>query len=116
VGDPVTAINPGVARLVEWLNDNGFPTCDSGDGETHDYACDREGAYVSIDVVPGHIARVADRLLAELTSVGVVITPQPEAGGKFIQATYDPANRIAIIDLVGVTDADIPETVEVDRA
>jgi len=66
----VDGLNPGIRRLVVWLRANGFDTCDSGDGQTHDHACDR--------------------------SCGA------------IQASYDPADGSAVIDLTGVSDKDLP--------
>lgn len=41
-------LNPGIVKTVELLRAEGFDTCDSGDGVTHDFACDRSGGYVSI--------------------------------------------------------------------
>ena len=108
-------INPGIIRTVQWLRSHGFETCDSGDGVTHMAECDRPYPYVSIRVAPeGMVARTI-ALKELLAKARIVVVPQAWAfdqGGlpnaPFIQATYDPADGIAIIDLRGVSDARLP--------
>lgn len=98
-------INPGIKKTVEWLNLKGFKTCDSGDGKTHDFECDRDYPYVCMLVDPEKLIsetnRLSDLLLHELNlevySVSLERTP-------CIQATYDPTNRFGIIDLMYVDD------------
>ena len=41
-------LNPGIVKTVKMLNDAGYTTTDSGDGETHDYECDRDVGYVVV--------------------------------------------------------------------
>ena len=43
-------LNPGIRQTVQLLRDHGFETCDSGDGETHDRACDRPHGYVVMTI------------------------------------------------------------------
>lgn len=100
-------MNPGIRKTVKWLRSCGFDTTDSGDGVTHDHACDRDHAYVVIVTKPDDLAAEADLLVSVLKQAGIVVAPQsmdPSAQVS-IQASYDPANRIAVIDLTGLTDA-----------
>jgi hypothetical protein len=98
-------LNPGIRRTVAWLNENGFATCDSGDGETHDHACDREEPYVVVQVTPPSALTLdADRLRKLLTERGIKVVPVGIDGGTWVQATYDPSNRIAFIDVSHIHD------------
>ena len=94
-------LNPKIAPWVHFLRAHGFNTCDSGDGETHDYACDRDYAYVSIRVAPTLLSTTADRLLAILQGRGYTVEAVGLAtkGEAEIEASYDPVNQIGIIDL-----------------
>jgi len=107
--DPDT-LNPGVRRLVMWLRAQGFDTVDSGDGKTHQHTCDRGHPYVSIQVNnPEDLVRESMRLTALLREVGVNVEPvclEPDVVS--IQATYDPADEIGVIDLIGLTDEKLP--------
>lgn len=97
-------INPGIRKTVEWLNSQGFPTVDSGDGETHDYTCDRDYPYVTIRVVDYTTLIVeTERLLAAIKP-RVAGCVDVGFDGPSIQASYDPVNHIALIDLMHVTD------------
>ena len=105
----VDGLNPGIRRLVVWLRANGFDTCDSGDGQTHDHACDRSYPYVTILVPKWELVAQADRLNRLLVEVGVPIRSiSEERMGGAIQASYDPADGSAVIDLTGVSDKDLP--------
>ena len=103
---PATPLNPGVVRTVQWLNENGFETCDSGDGVTHDFECDRHYPYVVIITDPARLAADADRLLALLRTrirVDALAEDSPEDAVN-VTATYDPADGFAIIEIANVTD------------
>jgi hypothetical protein len=97
-------INPGIRRTVEWLIENGYSTTDSGDGATHAHACDRDHAYVVMVCHPSTLVEDAQWLGVLLGELGVQIEPVGGTG-PCIQASYDPANRIGVIDLMNVTDA-----------
>lgn len=101
------ALNPGVRRLVRVLREAGFDTCDSGDGATHDHECDRSYPYVVIRVRPAEMAEEARRLRKVLRAFGCAVDTAigMDESEPAIQATYDPVNDIATIDLTGVTDA-----------
>jgi hypothetical protein len=112
---PVSGLNPGIRRLVAILNEAGYPTTDSGDGETRDHACDRENAYVVVKL-PAHRAA---NLVAEAEAVamllryhGVSIEPIGVGGEPCIQASYDPGNGTALIDIMGVHDRMLGQTAE----
>lgn len=103
----MTDINPGIRGTVAWLNANGFKTCDSGDGKTHDFECDRDTAYVVVQVPASLLVTESDRLYTILTRklirVGE-IGPEPVDEMVMIQSTYDPANGLAFIDVIGLSD------------
>lgn len=105
-------LNPGIVATVEWLRSHGFTTCDSGDGETHDFECDLPIPYVHMEVAPNAIASEALRLRALLESLGVRISEGSEDGTTpSIAATYDPANNVAIVSLFNVRlDGQTPES------
>lgn len=100
-------LNPGIRRTVALLRARGFRTCDSGDGETHEHPCDREGGYVVIQVDPARLVEEAERLVHVLSGAGVRIAPQELErvdGVTHIQAIYCPVERIALIDVSPIHD------------
>ena len=110
----MTDLNPGIRRIVALLNEAGFATTDSGDGETHDFECDRDYGYVSIVVDRANLASEADRVAALLTGHGVQPTNmavaakdtpvRPPEGHCWIQANYSPVDGVAIVDVQYVHD------------
>lgn len=101
-------LNPGIAKTVAWLNAHNFTTVDSGDGKTHDYACDREYPYVVLRCHCGELVDEARRLQSLLSARGTTVEPIcPDGSVVCIQATYDPADGddVAFIDLMGLDDA-----------
>lgn len=106
---PIPGLTPGIARTVTLLQSWGFGTCDSGDGVANVEA-GMEGARPEPHVVmqswPEHVVEEAKRLAEKLRSVGVDVKPiGPEPGAPCIQASYDPASSVALIDLMNVDDA-----------
>lgn len=102
-------LNPGIVQLVKLLNEAGFETTDSGDGETHDHDCDRDHGYVVIMLADRtRLVEETDRLKTVLRSAGILVVPQdmgrPEVGCCYVQAMYCPADRFAIIDVMHVHD------------
>ena len=97
-------LNPNIRKLVALLNENGFRTTDSGDGATHDYACDRDHAYVVSVVEPALLVQRAHELVTLLAANGVTLGPMSEDATPCVQASYDPLNGFAILDLMHVTD------------
>ena len=104
----MTALNPGIRRVVELLNNQGFPTTDSGDGQTHDFTCDRAYGYVVV-VPDGDPVQETDRLCALLRSLGVALAPLTVDGpvnGVYVQLSYSPIDGgIAVIDVSGIHDS-----------
>lgn len=101
-------LNPGVVKLVVWLNANGFKTIDSGDGATHDYECDRAIPYVAITVEADKMVaegRRLARLLLEMHKI--TVEPMNAENDKpCIQCTFDPGwGEAGLIDLTNVSDA-----------
>jgi len=98
-------LNPGIAKTVAWLNAMGFATCDSGDGETHDFECDRPYPYVVISVSPADLVAETHRLMVSLSAFGIEVKPLgPENSGPHIEAIYLPATGTAFIELHHVKD------------
>lgn len=99
------SINPGIKQFVTWLNDKGFTTIDSGDGETEDYECDRDTPYVVIEVHARSMITMSNTLLTCIqVELGLEVSPVGE-GSISIQASYDPVNEIGVIEVYGVNDA-----------
>lgn len=103
--EELAKVSPNVRALVAWLNNNGFPTTDSGDGSNH--AAGMEGAcpfpLIAIQVEPTTLVWHAKRLRRLLEGRGVVFTA--DAFAK-IEATFDPLDGVALILLIGVTSRD----------
>lgn len=99
-------LNPGIRKSVALLRAWGFDTVDSGDGETHTHECDREEPYIVVRVAPRALITESNRLARLLAQRGVTVVPlgSPDAGGVAIQASYEPANQIAVIDVMGIHD------------
>jgi hypothetical protein len=104
VDTDIEEMNPGIRRTVAFLRSLGFTTTDSGDGKTHEHECDRDEPYVVMSVEePYELAREADRLCRALENHGIHVTAVGE-GAPAIQASYDPANGIGVLDLMGLDD------------
>lgn len=97
-------LNHGISKTVRWLRSQGFETMDSGDGKTHEYECDRDEPYVVMGCYGHDLKQNADRLMHALVDIGITVSPIG-LGPIYIQATYDPVNELALIDLVGVDDS-----------
>jgi len=97
-------LNPGIRRLVAWLNEHNFKTIDSGDGATHDHECDRDHPYVVIQLeAPAFIEWHASRLKQLLENEGIEFDPaQPH--GPFLQANYSPVDGYAFLEVLNLTD------------
>lgn len=102
-------LDPGIRRTVGWLREHDYETCDSGDGVTKGED-GRSIPHVSMIVMPATMAKMALELRTLLLDAGIdVVEMQPDGRGVSIQATYDPANSVAIIDLTGLSDAALPK-------
>jgi hypothetical protein len=98
-------LNPGIRELVRRLRAKNLNTCDSGDGKTHEHECDRTYPYVSIRIGdPIDLIPMSRGLLSLLGEWGVSIQDIGIYERPCIQATYDPANNLAMIDLCYVDD------------
>lgn len=108
--DEIAALDPGIRRTVVWLREHGFETSDSGDGISKLAAGDSEALEVPHVVMEVHkhdLIEEADRLtriLSEERSIEVAQTSAQPGAAPEIQASYDPANEIAIIVLLGLDD------------
>lgn len=100
----LVTLNPGIRRVVALLRANRFNTCDSGDGETHQHECDRATGYVAIYADRFRLVEEADRLVRLLGAYGVSVDSIGNGHTASIQASYDPVNGIAIIDVSDIHD------------
>lgn len=99
-------LNPGIRKLVHLLNEHGFETTDSGDGETSDCDCDRENAYVCVLVKPDRLIDNCAAIKALLKTYGVTVKSLDEDGTvPNVQGTFDACWDTAVIDIINVTDA-----------
>lgn len=101
-------INPGIRRTVALLRAAGFATVDSGDGETHQYDCDRDHGYVVMVAEPAVMVAECRRLAHVVHAAGLVVVPSameaPEVGQVTVEGSYSPADDIAILNLSYVHD------------
>jgi len=100
-------LDPGIRKVVRWLNDNGFKTVDSGDGRTKftedgkplpewesgdpDFDMVIPHPHVVIEVTPEALVSETDRL-HRLVQERVAVEPIGfDDEGVSLQGTYDPA-------------------------
>lgn len=99
-------LNPGIRRVVALLNKAGWTTIDSGDGETHEFGCDREVGYVVIKLdrdAPGFDLEVATTDVYEfLRAHGVTFGSGED--DVLIQGSYSPVDGLALVDIHGIHD------------
>lgn len=102
---PPGDLNPGIVRLVNLLRFLGYETCDSGDGATHEHACDRDHPYVVVRSTPATFVQDSQRLWDDLL---FFFRNHPLPPGVLIQATYSPQDGVALVDLSGLADHHLP--------
>lgn len=109
----LTYLNPGIRLTVAALNAAGFETCDSGDGTSHDFGENRQGPYVVVRSSGEMLTYEAEALVDFLELNGIAVSPLSEGdtSGVMIQASYDPKEGAAIIDIMGIHDDMLPDIV-----
>lgn len=97
-------VNPGIRNTVKTLREWGYRTCDSGDGKTHDHACDLDVPYVHIIVSPEHLFSETNRLVEKLKDFGIEIQPYhpDEPNAQNLHSAYLPAHEAAFIHLYNI--------------
>ena len=97
-------LDPGVRRLVQLLREAGFETIDSGDGVSKPE--DERALHF-----PHVFCRVpVDRSLAEADRLLELVRGLLQRRAKpLIEVNYDPAERLALLMLFDVSDADLPD-------
>lgn len=106
----LATLNPGIRNTVTWLREHGFDTCDSGDGQTHDPACDIPLPYVHIRTAPYYVVQESIRLMVLLKDKGIVFDnaphpqddPEAAAAHPHIETSYSPVDGVAVISLFNV--------------
>lgn len=99
----INELDPGIRDTVAFLRDNGFETCDSGDGsKADDMACALPVANVAIIVPADKLVSEADRLAQLILATGhpLAAIGDDDPATAEIQASYDPMNRGAIIQVI----------------
>ncbi len=97
-------LNPGIIKVVKLLNSAGFATCDSGDGKTHEHACDRPDRYVVVKLPLSADPRLAANEVYELLMHSI---SDERFGHIIINANYDPRDARTYIDICPITDDDL---------
>ena len=104
-GFDYSQLNPGIRRTVRLIHDLGYETCDSGDGETREHACDRDEGYVVI------VVRDHEDMEVVATDVYEALREHiPDDGfggwnGVHIQAHYSPVDGLRMVDINGINDS-----------
>lgn len=104
----IEGLCPGIRRTVEWLNENGFKTTDSGDGVSNEgMDCALEFPNVFMVCDPKNLVAEADRLRGLLEAKDIFVgplSPPGEVDPPHIEACYDPSDGIGILGLTNVDD------------
>lgn len=110
-------IDPGIRRTVQWLNERGWKTTDSGDGSSKigTEAEDCMEVIPNVTIVldnPSDLVFEAHHLLDALVEHGLdpeatILVDGQEMPVWQIEALYLPGPKVAILQLVGVTDANM---------
>lgn len=114
--DILAEANPGIRNLLAWLWEQGFDTCDSGDGETRQYDCDQPFPFIAVRVsCPENLIQETRRLVSLFKERGheaqVLETPGESLEGKLvIEANFSPAcsEMPATILVMGLADRHCP--------
>lgn len=113
----VDSLSPGVKGLVIWLNEQGFNTCDSGDGgrSRHGKGSSLPYPMVAILSTPERLIEDARRLRRSLGGRGVPFSqsasqpdgsPQNPDTRPVIQASFDPEDNSCLVVLYNVLSKD----------
>lgn len=101
----LAALDPGIRRTVAWLRDLGFSTTDSGDGVSKG----EDGlAFAHVFIVPNtwsDLVQTARLLLWHLQGHAKIDVGPVGRGAVFIEASFDPFDGTAIVQLHGLDDA-----------
>ena len=96
------ALNPGIRATVRWMRERGFNTTDSGDGETHEYECDRGWPFVAVKCDKLTAIAECERLYAAiLERLGTDVCPE----WLSCEIWYDATLGIPILEVNGISDA-----------
>jgi hypothetical protein len=114
VSEELADLDPGIGRLVRWLQRHGFNTTDSGDGVTKTEAIAAGEAlaepHVFMTCNPGVLVIEAERLAQLVREQGLPVV-QPGAGlGAHVNGSYEPVSGVAVLALFGLCDATLPRS------
>lgn len=123
---PYDNLDPGIRRLVRFLNDNGFETCDSGDGRSKfgsdgkplpEWQSDDDRfewvmdvPHVVVSCEPANLVTEVDRLVALLLSCDIKVESMSLDGDTVsVQGSYEPVTGCYIM-VMGADDSMIVGT------
>lgn len=99
-------IQPTMARTVEWVRSLGLHTTDSGDGVTN-VAAGVEGALDYPHVFA--VVHGSHDSMQAVHGLWNAVESRGLCGVATVELSYDPATRMGIVALCGVTDANLGE-------
>jgi hypothetical protein len=102
----IDEIQPTMMKTVTWLQEVGYHTIDSGDGVLNVEAGMEDALdypHVMMTVDPTKMVEEANRLYYGLLNNGI-------EGGQ-VEVSYNPEDGLAILMLIGITDASLPQVV-----
>jgi len=118
--DPYDKLDPNIRKVVKWLNDNGFGTVESHDGEHKfkgksdeeiaDLECERIPHFPIVVVEipePERLVEETERLYGHVEDIVGAVFPWIDDGGNpdmAIRAEYDPTNKRALIRISQLSD------------
>lgn len=113
----IESLAPGVKDLVIWLNEQGFNTCDSGDGSRNLHGKGSSLPYPAVVILsaPEKLLEDARRLRRALAGRGVRFSgssrgsggsPNEDESWPIIQASYDPEGDVCLVVLYNVLSKD----------
>jgi len=117
---PYDKLDPNIRKVVKWLNDNGFMTVESHDGdhkfegktdgEITDLECDGIPHFPIVTILvqdPERLVSETERLFEHVEGIVGEVFPWVEGvdtGDMAIRAEYDPVDKRALIRISQLSD------------
>ena len=105
--DVVAGLSPNIRKTVAWLNENGFETCDSGDGSN--FAAGMEGA-LEFPHVFISCSNPMEAITESLRLTALLQERGPIPAGVSVEVNYSPLDNIAMIGLYHYDDSYLEST------
>lgn len=111
-------LDPNIRKLVKYLNDKGYTTCDSGDGKykfevlgwsKDDCALNIPHVFMQCD--PLNMYDMVVSLESDLASLGIYLGEPKSLEEAYkmptVSVSYNPSHEHAILEVLNVADSDI---------